>query len=80
LNWRTDGRGHRILEIDDITHNIKCRTYNLDWELTSVRWKDSRYGVHPEMIDHNWFMSLRDAKKYVEKRIKKLELNKNLGV
>lgn len=80
MNWRTDRGGCRILEIDNVTHTIQRRPGILDWELTSIRWEDSRYGVQPEMIDHNWFKTLRDAKNYVEKKVKKTELNRNLSV
>ena len=80
MNWRVERGGSRVLEIGDVTHTIGCRPGTLEWELTSVRWEDSRYGVQPEMIDHNWFKTLRDAKNYVEKRIKNVEPNQDLSV
>ena len=72
MNWRTDRGGCRILEIGDVTHIIKRRPGLLDWELTSY---SGGWGVEPKMIDHNWFKTLRDAKNYAEKKVKKGENN-----
>ena len=77
MNWRTDRGGCRILEIDNVTHTIQRRSGILDWELTSY---SGGWGVESKLIEHNWFKALKDAKIYVEKKVKKTELNGNSGV